>query len=191
MPIENERKYVLEMSFYKDLDKIVWDREARYLYSRIIEQGYLFGDNDMCARIRRAGNHHAFCFKKQVAGQTIEIEKQISESDFEALWPSTTNRLRKVRHFIRSFVPKGEWEDGNGKIHRNCWEVDVFLDDQNEPYFVMAEHEMPEDRSEPEYLPTQISNYMKYKVPRNRQYEFSSLRLGDKEYALSLDIPKE
>lgn len=191
MPVENERKYVLGIEFVEDFHLIKWDDLARHVWTNRIEQGYLFDNDEMAARIRKIDKEFYFCFKKKVEDHVIEIENEISQSDFDALWPSTTSRVKKERHVIRCFHDGGVWEDKDGGVHTIFWDVDIFLDDNDKPYFVLAEHEMPEGKSHPDYFPVQIQEYLEYSVPRTRQHEFSSLRLGDKNYAISIEIPEE
>lgn len=181
MPTENEIKVVLDLSRTSEL---IDELRTSCVSIESINQGYLFGEHDQAARIRLhqvdgEEPYHVFCYKKNVGSRLIEIEQNISERDFSDLWPDATNKLMKIRYLI-SFV-YGPLSD---KV--STWEVDVFFTGGSQPYFCMAEHEMPEGQEEPEYYPEVIRKYLKFLVPKNLSSKFSSRLLSNSDYASQL-----
>lgn len=190
MSIENERKYVLTLDF-KDAwnaAEIKWNNEVRHYHSYYMQQGYLHAEKGMTTRVRKSEECCLFCYKKMIpeTNFVVEIEKEITEKDFNYLWTETFQKLRKIRHYVYVSVPFDTWKDSDGELHSNRWEIDFFTDDLDETYFVLAEYEMPEGQLNPDFIPDQIKEYILYEVPKNLQYEFSSLRLADRDYATSL-----
>lgn len=166
MPTENERKYVLSDSAAV---LALWPREA---WSEL-RQGYLPGD----ARIRRradgARSEDSFTYKLQTANRLIEVETELESRDFDDLWPKTTRRIRKLRRTVTD-------------RHGLQWDVDVLLRETGEPYFALAECEMPEGmETPPEVLPA-LAPLVLFEVPRARQAEFANAKLADPDYAASL-----
>lgn len=129
MPIENEFKYPLRIS-----EELIERLGVEFISERL-EQGYLSKEN----RIRRSTSCEVavctFTFKTMTKSGLVEIETEISEEDFERLWPLASNRLEKTRYAF----------DAEG-VH---WDVD-FFGSLKAPYFAMAEAEVPEGHSQPE-----------------------------------------
>jgi len=101
MPIENERKYLLNINSIDEISKISSTKLE-------IKQGYL----SKKARIRQIKSNysettlHYFTYKKLVDNNLIEIETEISTKDFLTLWKSISkkHKLKKFRYKIF------EWE---------------------------------------------------------------------------------
>lgn len=168
MPIENERKFVL--------------RDDGQLETRLaalpgvqrneLRQAYL----DVSGlRIRAmAGDgppRHLFTFKRLIDGQVLEIETEISATDFGRLWSQRREQLEKTRY---------SWSDG--PLH---WDVDFFRDDGGRTYFAMAEVEMPESQVEPPPLPPCLAPHLLALAPAGDQ-RFTSKRLADRAHAARL-----
>lgn len=159
MPIENEFKYVLR---YDPKLLTVLGAGSR------LEQGYLSEDT----RIRAITDENEattfwFTFKKWTDQGLIEIEPEISKADFDRLWPLTMTRLCKSRY---SFEENGQWD------------VDFFGDVAN-PYFVLAEVELPEGATEPR-VAERLAPYLIKAVGKDP--EFTSYRLSNEAYARSV-----
>lgn len=165
MPVENEVKYVLRNP------KAVLALDGPWVK---IDQGYLPGD----ARIRRVHRgvfelvRDFFTYKLMVGDRLIEIEMEMSSGDFNALWTVSTRRVCKMRSSLAV-----------GNLH---WDIDVLLDGQGDPYFAMAECEMPESMIAPDEILPVLLPHILFAVPRERQKEFTNTRLSDVTYARSL-----
>ena len=162
MPIENELKTVLSGLSLSDFDA-TWTIKD-------IQQGYL---EDRC-RIRSmvVDNDVSYLFTKKflVDYKVVEIETEIDRQDFIKLWTITEKTLTKTR------ISK--------QIGNELWEVD-FFGGIKDPYFIMAECEMPEDqmgyKDMPEFLRDKTIHY----VDRGDGV-YASKRLCDKKYAQEL-----
>jgi CYTH domain-containing protein len=168
MPIENERKFVLD-----DAGGL----EARVgatpgVERSLLQQAYL---ESAGVRIRSMegpdGKRHVFTYKCTVDGQVVEIETAISASDFARLWTQRQQSLSKVRY---------SWPDG--VFH---WDVDFFKRDDGTTYFAQAEVEMPEDVTVPPPLPAVLAGHLLAVVPAGDS-RFASKYLTDQEHARRL-----
>lgn len=166
MPIENERKFVL--------DDISGALEARLaagpgVTRLFLRQAYLEASG---LRIRliegTAGTRHIFSFKREVEGQMVEIETDISKVDFDRLWKIRRETLQKARY---------SWPDGH--FH---WDVDFFKTDDGRTYFALAEVEMPEDATTPPPPPPSLAPHVLLLAPRGDP-RFTSKRLSDQGHA--------
>lgn len=160
MPIENERKYVL-----RDPQKVL----EIYPHWLTLRQGYLRGD----ARVRhvihpRHPSQTIFTYKIMVGDDLVEIECSISQEDFDRLWSIADRRVSKKR-----------WSYQAGADH---WDIDVFLDQNGDPYLAMAECEMEAGKDAPDEIPMFIRDHIVYEVPRSRTLDFTNTRLGDPKY---------
>lgn len=187
MPIEREFKFILDPSkiSLSDLSKKVENGELNYS-SMNIRQGYLTPQN----RIRETeykfvgGNNepkdkvdlieYCYTFKTKDGEDSIEIETDIDVNDFNRLWPKTKDRLIKTR--ISS--------DNPGPVK---WEIDFFLDADNEIYFVMAECEVY-DGGMSRYMPDFVNDALLLEVGKTTNHissfsSFSSYAISDIEYA--------
>ena len=165
MPIENERKFVLN-----DDGRLEAQIGAAPGVERsLLQQAYL---DSAGVRIRSSegtdGTRHVFTYKCTVDGQVVEIETAISAKDFERLWTRRQQSLSKVRY---------AWADG--VFH---WDVDFFKRDDGSTYFAQAEVEMPEDETEPPPLPALLSGHLLATVPAGDS-RFASKYLTDQAHA--------
>jgi len=170
MPTENELKYLLTLEA---------EHEAKLLAhgTRHIRQGYLAFTKGMSLRIRETNNtRFEMTFKQKAKNRVIEVEKKLDERDFEDLWSIACNRLEKIRYDV---VVK----DAEG--NKYGWEVDAFKDHNHETYIVIAEHEMPEGMTQPNFIPHMISDHLIYAVPSTDD-KFASKKIADVKYAQSL-----
>lgn len=161
MPIENEIKLVLVRDF-SAASLIGWAHMR-------LRQGYL----DNGPRLRQEGDNFRFNYKRYVAarGGLIEIETDMTERDFEALWPECTDTLMKDRY--------------TRHIGNNEWAVDFFRTPDEKIYFVMAEVEMPEGVAEPDVIPQELRGHVIYRPDRG-DTDFTSKKLADPAHASAL-----
>src|SRR5262245_28692223 len=100
MPIENERKYVLE----KDDALEARLGAAPGVKRCFLRQAYLEASGLRIRSIEEAGRtRYIFSFKQPVDDQMVEIETDIARADFERLWKLRREALEKARY---------AWNDG-------------------------------------------------------------------------------
>lgn len=159
MPIENERKYVL-----KDAQKLYTALKAEGQVPVQIYQGYV-NENTRVRKIIHAPNYiWMFSAKFPVQDEMVEIEKIISEDDFNKLWSISQPRLRKERFAYH--------------IGDITWDIDFYIDGGT-IYFGLAECEMPVNFEKPKEYFEKISQYVIYEVPKSEQSKYSAYRLAD------------
>ena len=93
--------YEIERKFLVDKDKLptVYDREY------IIKQAYIISDNRGVVRIRQQDDKYILTIKlKDVGIRQIEIERDLTEDEFDILWNKADKKLFKTRKVI------GHWE---------------------------------------------------------------------------------
>jgi CYTH domain-containing protein len=136
-----------------------------------IQQGYLTADN----RVRRITYENGeidyfFTYKQRLPnGHNLEIEPAITQREFEEAWEYTQERLNKRRVSV---------EHDNLK-----WDVDFYR--WSQPYFVVAEVEMPPDMQRPPTMLPCLKKHIVYEVPRN-DGRFAARRLANEEFARQL-----
>lgn len=169
MPIENERKFVLDDSHGALELQLAATKPA--IRRAAIRQAYL---DTVGLRIRRFDRDgvvsHVFSYKRPVGDVMVEIEREIDALDFERLWTLRRETLEKVRYTI----PDGAC----------LWDIDFFKD-EGRTYFALAEVEMPEGREEPPAPPVILAPYIEFLVARGDE-RFSSKKLADPAYARRL-----
>lgn len=163
MPIENERKFILDIKNPSSFKTTL----ANWPITNICEyrQGYL-NDNTRIREISHQGEviDALFTYKKKINGKLIEIETSISPDDFKALW----TQVHKVINKTRVAVSVGEY----------MWEVDFFIDQATRDYYlVMAEVELPDGLDMPDQIPDFITDNLLYLVPQT-DLRFTNTRLG-------------
>jgi len=165
MPIENERKFVLEND--SALERRL--AAAPGVVRSYLRQAYLDGSGLRIRAIDQGGRtRHIFSYKRPVDDQMVEIETEIAAVDFERLWTLTRETLQKVRY---------SWRDG--RFH---WDVDFFKTEAGGTYFALAEVEMPEAEKTPPPPPAVLAPYVLLLAPRNDP-RFTSKRLADRGHA--------
>ena len=168
MPIENERKFVLND------DGVLEARLAKTagVTGSFLRQAYLDVSGMRIRSIDSGGSiHHVFTYKRPVDGQVVEIETEISRADFERLWSHRRETLQNARY---------SWIDGPFR-----WDVDFFKTDDGRTYFAQAEVEMPEQQQEPPPLPRSLADHLLAAAPAGDQ-RFTSKRLADRAHAEKL-----
>ncbi len=168
MPIENERKFVL------DDDGKLEPRLAQVpgVTSKSVRQAYLDAPGLRIRSMESGGKRaHFFTYKREVEGQVVEIETEISAKDFDRLWTQRQESLRKTRY---------SWPDG--RFH---WDVDFFKTEDGRTYFAMAEVEMPENDTAPPPLSARLASHFLAEAP-HRDPRFTSKRLADQAFAEQL-----
>ena len=149
MPIENELKFILDVEDPEKFQKTIGNLPKAESYE--YRQGYL-NDNTRIRSIRGGDTElFVFTYKNKVNGKLIEIETDISESDFNHLWIKITKMITKTR--IK--VPHGDY----------IWEVDFIKTPINECYLVMVEVEMPDGITDPGVLPPFVADNLLFAVP--------------------------
>jgi adenylate cyclase len=69
--------------------------------SEQIDQGYLAADAESEVRLRRAGDQGFLTVKRGSGRDRLEEEIEITQEQFDALWPATENsRLAKERFYV-------------------------------------------------------------------------------------------
>ncbi len=168
MPIENERKFVL------DEDGRLEARlaQARDVTRSRLTQAYLDSPGVRIRAIETAGQtHHIFSFKRPVEGQMVEIETEIDATDFKRLWTLCREKLNKTRY---------SWADG--RFH---WDVDFFKAADGRTYFALAEVEMPEQETVAPEVPASLASHLLGAAPLGDP-RFTSKRLADQSHAEAL-----
>ena len=165
MPIENERKFVLEND--GNLERLLG--QAPGVKRAILVQAYLDTPGLRLRAIEAGGRlRHIFSYKRAISGQVVEIETEIDDADFRRLWSLRRETLWKVRY---------SWPDGRFK-----WDVDFFKAIDGKTYFVLAEVEMPEGVTAPPPLPPSLAPHLLTQAP-HEDPRFTSKRLSDRVYA--------
>ena len=172
MPTENERKYVLINAPFV-LDEIA--KQAKKILT--IEQSYVQSGKGWNFRVRKTfGIHYAdpiyhATYKHRIKGRVIEIQTKLDERDYYDLSNQT---ISEIVYKTRYVIPVGSLK----------WEIDFFYEmKKTEPYFVLAEIELPENVSRPPSIPTFISDYLILAVPEDDN-RFSSKKLANITYAV-------
>lgn len=166
MPIENERKFVLDDDD-GELERTLATTPG--VTRSYLRQAYLDLSGLRIRAIESAGAvRHIFSYKRPVDDQVVEIETEITESDFERLWKIRRETLEKARY---------SWRDG--RFH---WDVDFFKTVGGQTYFALAEVEMPETDTVPPPPAAILAPHVLLLAPRNDP-RFTSKRLADRAHA--------
>ena len=166
MPIENERKFVLEDA-EGGLERTLAATPG--VTRSLLRQAYLDSSGLRIRAIESGGaTRYIFGYKRSVDDQIVEIETEIAPIDFERLWKIRREALHKVRY---------AWEDG--RIHL---EDDFYRRDDGSTYFALAEVEMPEADTVPPAPPAVLASHVLLLAPRNDP-RFTSKRLSDRGHA--------
>lgn len=165
MPIENERKFVLN----EDGQLEPRLAQAPGVTKSRLNQAYLDSAGVRIRSIETAGKlSHVFSFKRPVDGQMVEIETEIDEADFKRLWTLGRETLRKTRY---------SWADG--RFH---WDIDFFKTGDGRTYFALAEVEMPAHEQRPPDVPARLVSHLLGPAPLGDS-RFTSKRLADQAHA--------
>lgn len=165
MPIENERKFVLDDD--ETLERTLARKPG--VVRSYLRQAYLESSGLRIRAIEQGGStRHVFTYKRPVEDQVVEIETEIAAIDFRRLWKLRQETLQKARY---------SWNDG--RFH---WDVDFFKADDGRTYFALAEVEMPETDTVPPAPPAILAPYVLLLAPRNDP-RFTSKRLADRAHA--------
>lgn len=145
MPIENERKYLLNIDSLEEISNLSSKKSN-------IKQGYL----SKKARIRKIRYSYSsdvfyyFTYKKLIDNNLIEIETKISAKDFDVLWNSISEK-----HKIEKF-----------RYQIDNWEIDYFYSNKK-VYFALAEIELPEQQENPSEIPIFIQKHIIHSVAKH------------------------
>ena len=169
MPIENERKFVLNSDDFAELEQKLL--EDGFDYMKLI-QAYI-NDN----RIRQITYVDDFIqyfhtFKYNTPRGLVEIENKISKDDFDMLLEVSTRKLNKTRY--------------SKKFEDVTWDVDFLKSDDGSVYFAMAEAEFKDpERFEVDLLPI-LQPYLLHAVSKEESKYFTNNKLCDQDYARKL-----
>lgn len=161
---ENEIKVIT--SGYAELEALL----TRYGWIDI-QQGYLTPDN----RVRRityenGERDYFFTYKQRLSnGHNLEIEPAISQQEYDEAWNYTKERVHKRRISI-------EHDDLK-------WDIDFYR--WSQPYFVVAEVEMPPDMERPHTILPCLQPHLVMQVPRSDS-RFAARRMADEEFVCGL-----
>lgn len=181
MPIENEFKYVLHRDYQKfigmlcTLSNIQEIQDIRQIY---MDDGGRF----RCITSNQGGGGgYWFTYKHKVPHRPpLEIEKKISQDDFELACMDKTVELRKWRFKTSS----GAYNAMVGS-YLIRWDIDFLVLD-GEPYFGMIEAEVPEFiKDAPEPLDF-MQPFVALAVKQCDNEIYTNRRLADKFYAEKL-----
>jgi CYTH domain-containing protein len=165
MPIENERKFVLD----EDGGLETRLAQAPGVVRSRITQAYLDSPGVRIRSIKSAGRmRYVFTFKRPVDARMVEIETDIDEADFKRLWSVSRETLNKTRY---------SWPDG--RFH---WDTDFFKTPDGHTYFALAEVEMPEHEERPPDVPAPLASRLLGLAPAGDP-RFTSKRLADRAHA--------
>jgi len=165
MPIENERKFVLEDDGTLERRLAATPGVTR----SFLRQAYLDASGVRIRAIDSGGSvRNIFSYTRPVDDQMVEIETEIAPLDFERLWTLRGETLQKTRY---------SWADG--RFH---WDVDFFKTDDGRTYFALAEVEMPEADTVPPAPPAVLMPHVLLLAPRSDP-RFTSKRLADRGHA--------
>lgn len=165
MPIENERKFVLDDDGRLETELAHTPGVTRL----VLQQAYLDSSGLRIRSIEAPDKtRYVFTYKRLIDNQMVEIETDISRLDFDRLWKLRREHLRKVRY---------AW--GDGHFH---WDTDFFKTDDDRTYFAMAEVEMPEEMREPPPIAPRLASHLLVLVPLGDP-RFTSKRLAGQEHA--------
>jgi CYTH domain-containing protein len=168
MPIENERKFVLD----EDGGLEASLAQAPGVVRSRLAQGYLDSPGVRIRSVETGGRtRYVFTFKRPVDGQMVEIETDIDEADFKRLWSVCRETLAKTRY---------SWADG--RFH---WDIDFFKTSDGRTYFALAEVEMPEQERQPPEVPARLVGHLVGPAPLGDP-RFTSKRLADQAHARGL-----
>lgn len=168
--VENEVKFVLR---HEDAFR---ELMARQFGLHVISQGYL-NENARLRKEQAPGNRigglqHVFTYKQRLSnGENFEINADITEHDFNEVWPLTDHRLEKDRASV--------------VVNRIRWDIDFYR--WSQPYFVLAESEMPSGMVRPDHILPVISERIVYEVPRDDS-RFTARRLSDEDHVMRLAV---
>jgi len=165
MPIENERKFVLDDD--GKLERRL--AQAPGVTRSIVVQAYLETPGVRLRAIEKDGRtRYIFSYKRPVNGQVVEIETDIDHDDFRRLWKLRQEIVQKVRY---------SWPDG--RFH---WDVDFFKGGDGCTYFSMAEVEMPEKDTLPPPVPASLASNVLTMAPAG-DLRFTSRQLANRHHA--------
>ena len=161
MPIENERKYIIDL----DIDKIEWlcEKYNGVLYN--IKQAYINGGRIRLIQQLEHPPRFVFTWKaRRSTRDMIEIETDISEPDFDDLWDMADTIITKQRVKINDEIV--------------TWDID-FLEKGDNHYLTIAEVEMPVGLDEPFELPDFVKDNLLFLVPRDQDDVWTNINLSD------------
>ncbi|PCI01378.1 MAG: hypothetical protein COB76_01600 [Alphaproteobacteria bacterium] len=107
-------------------------------------------------RLRDEDGTFLVTYKELVDGDLVEIESTIEKHDFDALYPSCKDHVKKWR-----------WTKD---IDADKWFVDYLIERERpggQVYFIQAEVEMPEGLEKPSFIPPEIEKNILHHVARN------------------------
>lgn len=168
MPIENERKYIIDLG----CDQIDWlcKEHNGVLYN--IQQAYV--NAGRIRLIQQTGEFPRFVFTWKARRSDMammEIETDISETDFDELWDMAKVSILKQR--VKIFDGIVTWDIDFLKVY------DGINEDGKDHYITIAEVEMPVGLDVPVYVPSFVEDNLLYLVPRDEDHKWTNKKLSD------------
>lgn len=178
MPIEREFKFILH-SPDALLERVA--RHSSFTGNCDINQGYLSKGGRVRSRKWWVRNgepfynsssvgkmEYIFTYKHDLVSQpgVLEIETDLSESDFKLAWADADHKIDKMRYLLTGEV-------------KQVWEFDFFRDSEG-VYLALAELEVPADTGPPDRLHPLVEEFLLYRVPEGDS-RFANRRLCTRE----------
>lgn len=161
---ENEIKIVLRDA--PTLEHVLSQmRHKGLVRQQDIQQGYFNCQTRIRRIIENGKASHYLTYKERLPNDhNLEVEGTIAGNVFDAAWPHTHEQIIKRRFKLT-----------HGGIATLPWDIDFYR--WSQPYFALAEVEMPPD-SETYEVPEVISPYVHHVVARDDQ-RFAAWALAD------------
>jgi hypothetical protein len=168
MPVEREFKYVLDHR--NNLEQKLIDQGTLGV---VIKQGYLSKGGRIRSKTYPVDHslegttQYIFTYKHKLSRQPgcLEIEQDITESDFLLAWSEADHVINKIRYVVEctnSFV----------------WEIDFFRDADDKTFFALAECEVHEGQDRPKHLHEFVKNNLLLAVEESDN-RFQNRKLSD------------
>ena len=169
--IENERKYIIDISYKDALTAcnnyigVVYDIQQAYVKDGRIRK---------IQKIRPDFDRPEYIFTWKVRRSDwsmIEIETPISQRDFQELWNMAKITILKRR--IKIFYCGVTWDIDFLEKY------DISKETGGMHYLTIAEAEMPEGWDEPTELPDFVKDNLLWLVPRDKDKDWSNKNLSN------------
>lgn len=174
MPIENERKYILDLpvdrlvEICKEFDGKEQEIEQSYVKDgRIRKIGYFTRSVGIVVR-----HDYVFTWKYTLKdGTLVEIETDISWHDYHRLFNESKHLITKRRVTFKY-----------DNLH---WDLD-FLLSEGKHYMTIAECEMPSVMDAPTNLPQFVKDSLIFLVPRSESKKWTNKKLTNSKKAIKM-----
>lgn len=176
MPIENERKYIVDL-VPSDIDGLVNDYAGK---KQLIVQAYV---DDIRARSTSMAGRcdYTFTWKKLIEGsERLEIETEITETDFFRIYCMSKKVIRKIRIKVQGYGLAWDIDFLMAPIDDDpSYRLFPLTLDNYYHYLTIAEVEMPESMKKPAVLPSFVKDNFLYLVPSEQEARWTNAELSD------------